>query len=247
MSQRKSISKATMAESKKTVAAEIQDKPTAPAETLSELDKLVVAFIDGALDVNEINNLDIFNRWLVLSMSAIYSCAKIGLLSAKACVKAKYKLLQEYRRFRTNTFFAEKEHIEWIKRTRETSCKLTELSKAIAEHDPEVLSIALQIIDLLTKQDIYNELFILSDASDTYKADCLKTLTENDTAFLDEFGNIPFVDLLFKFYKSTEETRASEIFKELDADNIRKVACHVPVKSDDCRGIAKSYKECFDI
>lgn len=180
-------------------------------------------------------------------MSAIYSCAKIGLLSAKACVKAKYKLLQEYRRFRTNTFFAEKEHIEWIKRTRETSCKLTELSKAIAEHDPEVLSIALQIIDLLTKQDIYNKLFILSDASDTYKADCLKTLTENDTAFLDEFGNIPFVDLLFKFYKSAEETRASEIFKELDADNIRTVACHVPVKSDDCRGITKSYKEYFGI
>ena len=50
-----------MAESKKTVAAETQDRPTAPAETLSELDKLVVAFIDGALDVNEINNLDIFN------------------------------------------------------------------------------------------------------------------------------------------------------------------------------------------
>lgn len=94
-----------MAESKKTVAAEIQDKPTAPAETLSELDKLVVAFIDGALDVNEINKLDIFNRWLVLSMSAVYSCTKIGLLSAKSCVKAKYKLLQEYRRFRTDTFF----------------------------------------------------------------------------------------------------------------------------------------------
>lgn len=235
-----------MSENEKPVAAEMQDNPT-PAETLSELDKLVIGFIDGDLDVATLNSLDMLNRWLVLSMSAIYSCTKIGLLSAKSCVKAKYKLLQEYRRFRTDTFFAEKEHIEWIKRTRETSCKLTELSKAIAEHDPEVLSIALQIIDLLTKQDIYNKLFILSDASDTYKADCLKTLSENDTAFLDEFGNIPFVDLLFKFYKSAEETRASEIFKELDADNIRTVACHVPVKSDDCRGIAKSYKECFDI
>lgn len=236
-----------MAESKKTVAAETQDRPTAPAETLSELDKLVVAFIDGALDVNEINKLDIFNRWLVLSMSAVYSCTKIGLLSAKSCVKAKYKLLQEYRRFRTDTFFASKEHIEWINRTRETSCKLTELSKAIAEHDPKALSIALQIIDLLTKHDVYNQLFILSDASDTYKEDCLKALTENDTVFFDKFGNIPFVDLLFKFYKSAEETRASEIFKELDADNIRTVACHVPIKSDDCQGIAKSYKEYFGI
>lgn len=236
-----------MAESKKTVVAEIQDKPTAPAETLSELDKLVIGFIDGDLDVATLNSLDMLNRWLVLSMSAIYSCTKIGLLSAKSCVKAKYKLLQEYRRFRADTFFANKEHIEWIKRTKETSCKLTELSKAIAEHDTNVLQIALQIIDLLTKHDVYNKLFILSDASDTYKEKCLKTLTENDTAFLNEFGNIPFVDLLFKFYKSTEETRATEIFKELDADNIRTVACHVPVKSDNCQGIAKSYKEYFGI
>lgn len=93
-----------MSENEKTVAAEMQDKPTTPAETLSELDKLVIGFIDGDLDVATLNSLDMFNRWLVLSMSAIYSCTKIGLLSAKSCVKAKYKFLQEYRRFRTDTF-----------------------------------------------------------------------------------------------------------------------------------------------
>lgn len=92
-----------MSENEKPVAAEMQDKPT-PAETLSELDRLVIGFIDGDLDVATLNSLDMFNRWLVLSMSAIYSCTKIGLLSAKSCVKAKYKLLQEYRRFRTDTF-----------------------------------------------------------------------------------------------------------------------------------------------
>ena len=85
-----------MSENEKPVAAEMQDNPT-PAETLSELDKLVIGFIDGDLDVATLNSLDMFNRWLVLSMSAIYSCTKIGLLSAKSCVKAKYKLLQEYR------------------------------------------------------------------------------------------------------------------------------------------------------
>lgn len=217
------------------------------AETLSELDMLAVNFINGQLDVDILDSLDIFNRWLVLSMAAIYSCTKIGLLSGKSCAKAKYQLLQEYRRFRTDTFFVCEEHISWIKRTRDTSCKLTELSKAICEHDTNVLSIALQIIDLLTKHDVYNQLFILSGASDTYKENCLRALTENDTAFLDKFGNIPFVDLLFKFYKSTEETRAAEIFKELDADNIKTVACHVPVKSDACQGIAKSYKEYFRI
>lgn len=71
--------------------------------------------------------------------------------------------------------------------------------------------------------------------------------TAEGLMFIDRVYLNPFVDLLFKFYKSTEETRASEIFKELDADNIRTVACHVPVKSDNCQGIAKSYKEYFGI
>ena len=46
-----------MTEPKKTVPVETQDRPTAPAETLSELDKLVVAFIDGALDVFDVIRL----------------------------------------------------------------------------------------------------------------------------------------------------------------------------------------------
>lgn len=81
-----------MSENEKPVAAEMQDNPT-PAETLSELDKLVIGFIDGDLDVATLNSLDMFNRWLVFSMSAVYSCTKIGLLSAKSCVKAKYKII----------------------------------------------------------------------------------------------------------------------------------------------------------
>lgn len=231
-----------MNDKEKTVFEETQQ-----AETLSELDMLAVNFIDGQLDVDVLDSLDMFNRWLVLSMAAVYSCTKIGLLSGKSCAKAKYQLLQEYRRFRTDTFFASAEQTEWIKRTRETSCKLTELTKAIDEHNINALSLALEVIDLLTRHDVYNQLFILSESSNTYKEDCLKALTENDTAFFNRFGNIPFVDLLFKFYKSAEESRATEIFKELDSDNIKTVARRVPMKSDDCQGIAKSYKEYFNI
>ena len=60
-------------------------------DTLSELDKLAVGFIAGEIDTDIINSLDTYNRWFVLSMSAIYSCGKIGLLSAKSGVQVKYK------------------------------------------------------------------------------------------------------------------------------------------------------------
>lgn len=214
-------------------------------DTLSELDKLAVGFIAGEIDTDIINSLDTYNRWFVLSMSAIYSCGKIGLLSAKSCVQVKYKLLSEYRRFRTETYFAEIEHREWIERTRETSCKLTELAHQINNKDTDALKTAVEIIDLFTKQDVYNQLFIKAEADEEYKQKCVQALTQNEKLFFDRFGNIPFVDLLFKFYKSTEENRAAEIYKELDCDNLNVVAHRVPVKSENCKGIAKSYLEYF--
>lgn len=228
--------------------AEIQDEEIAEDsnfDTLSALDKLAVGFIAGKIDTDIINKLDTYNRWLVLSMSAIYSCGKIGLLSAKSCVQVKYKLLSEYRRFRTETYFAEIEHREWIKRTRETSCKLTELAHQINNKDTNALKTALAIIDLLTKQDVYNQLFIKAEADEEYKQKCVQALTQNETFFFERFDNIPFIDLLFKFYKSTEENRAAEIYKELDCDNLNVIAHRVPVKSDACQGIAKSYLEYF--
>lgn len=214
-------------------------------DTLSELDKLAAEFIAGNVDTKIINSLDTYNRWLVLSMSAIYSCCKIGLLSAKSCVQVKYKLLTEYRRFRTETYFAEIVHREWIRRTRETSCKLTELAKQINCKDINSLKTALEVIDLLTKQDVYNQLFIKAEADEEYKQKCVQALTKNETQFFENFENIPYVDLLFKFYKSTEENRAAEIYKELDCDNLNIVAHRVPIKSNNCQGIAKSYFEYF--
>lgn len=151
-------------------------------DTLSELDKLAVGFIAGEIDTDIINSLDTYNRWFVLSMSAIYSCGKIGLLSAKSCVQVKYKLLSEYRRFRTETYFAEIEHREWIKRTRETSCKLTELAHQINNKDTDALKTAVEIIDLFTKQDVYNQLFIKAEADEEYKQKCVQALTQNENS-----------------------------------------------------------------
>ena len=85
------VRQATMAESKKTVAAETQDRPTAPAETLSELDKLVIGFIDGDLDVATLNSLDMIlylhlmkdekriNMYLKFSVAKMEKCTNMRL------------------------------------------------------------------------------------------------------------------------------------------------------------------------
>ena len=221
---------------------------TKPAVTLSELDKVAVNFIDGSLDVKQLNSLDFLNRWLVLSLASVYSCAKLGILSGRSCAEAKYKLLSEYRRFKTEIHFASSEHKEWIKRTKESSDQLSKLANAINNKDINALSIALNIIDNLTKHDIYNKLLILSVKDDKdYMSKCLQALCKNEDHFINEFGNIPFVNILTSFFNSVNEDKAAEIHAELDADNLKKVACHVPKKSDEATGIAKSYIEFFNI
>jgi hypothetical protein len=211
--------------------------------TYTELDKLAVGFIDGAFSLDDYKSLSTLNQFMVLSMSGLYACAKIGLCSGKKVAENKYKLINEYKLFATNLMWIGVEHSQWVKRTKETSSKLCELAKAINNKDTNAFSLALQIIDLLTQDDVYNQLLFNQENTENFQAECMQTLIKNETYFFETFGDIPFVDLLTKFFNSVKENNLDEIFKELDADNIRKFACRVPVKKDSeqCKGIYDSY------
>lgn len=215
--------------------------------TFTELDRLAVGFINGEFDLDTYKSLNAINKFLVLSMAGLYASTKIGFCSGKLCAQNKYDLIKEYRLFATNMCWILSEHKEWVRRTRDMSGQLCELAKALQSKDKEALPIALHIIDLLTKDDIYNQMLFNLDNSDEFKSECIKTLAKNEDYFFESFGNIPYVDLLYKFFNSAKEDKITEIFKELDDDNIRKIARHVPVKSDECTGIYKSYCQLLNI
>lgn len=227
-----------------------EDKPTyGDDRTYKELDELAVGFIDGVFSVDDFKGLNTLNRFLVLSMAGLYACAKIGLCSGKKVAENKYKLISEYQLFEINLIWSEVEHKEWVRRTKETSGKLCELAKAINSGDANALPLALEIIDLLTKDDIYNKLLIKKENTEDFKTKCIQTLAKNENYFFETFGNIPYVNLLTEFFNSTKENRIDEIFKDLDHDSVRKFAVHVPVKRDapDCKGIYESYRRLLGI
>lgn len=215
--------------------------------TFTELDRLAISFIDGDFDISAYNSLNVINKFLVMSMAGLYSSAKIGFCSGKLCAKSKYDLINEYKLFATNMCWILTEHKEWVRRTRDMSGQLCELAKALQSKDKEALPIALHIIDLLTRDDVYNQMLFNLDNSDEFKTECIKTLAKNEDYFFESFGNIPYVDLLYKFFNSAKEDKITEIFKELDEDNIRKAARHVPIKSDAIKDIYKSYCELLNI
>lgn len=231
------------AECEKYKEAEEYQKNEQSAETLSELDMLAMGFVLGKVEIKYIMQLDMLNRCLVLSLAAVYSCTRIGFMSRNSAFDSKYKLIQIYKQMRVETYFEKHEHLQWVKRTIAVSTKLCEFAKAIKNKDTNALQLACEIIDLLTKEDVYNQIFIQSQLDDEYKKNCLQALKNTENFMFTSFGNIPYVDLLFKFYKACDESRATEVFNELDDDNIKKVARTIPLKNDDIEGIKKSYQE----
>lgn len=224
-----------------------QDKEQS-AETLSELDTLAMGFILGIVKIEDIMKLDFLNRCLVLSLAAIYSLVRTGDLDRNSVPQGKYGIMQLYKQMKGEIFFAEKEQLFWIDRTKKTSTKLTELAKAINNEDVSGYGISLEIIDLLTKQDVYNKMFIKKESNDDFKEKCLQHINKTENLLFLRFGDIPYVDLLFKFYDACDKSRATEIFGQLNDDNLKKVARkNIPLKNDDIKGIVKSYKELLKI
>lgn len=215
--------------------------------TYTKLDRLAVGFIDGTFDIEAYNRLSPVNQFMVLSMSGLYSCTKIGLCSGKLCAKKKYDVINKYKLIATNLCWSIAEHKEWVKRTKDMSGKLCELAKAINSKDKEALPLALHIIDLLTKDDVYYQMLIKAEESEDFKSECIQTLVKNEDYFFENFGNIPYIDLLYKFFNSVKEDKISEIFKELDGDNVRNFARRVPVKDDNASGIYESYCKLLNI
>lgn len=148
--------------------------------TFTELDKLAISFIDGEFDLSTYKTLNTINKFLVFSMAGLYASTKIGFCSGRLCAQNKYDLINEYRLFATNMCWILAEHKEWVKRTRDMSSQLCELAKALQSKDKETLPIALHIIDLLTRDDIYNQMLFNLDNSDEFKSECIKTLAKNE-------------------------------------------------------------------
>lgn len=219
---------------------------------IEELDQLARNFINGEVEPLEISGLNIFDMWAVLTLAAAYSCTKIGTMSPKLCANIKYNILSHYEMFRTRTIFFEKMYDDWITRTREYSTKRTELVKLIKSEDADVtqiLAVALRIIDLLTKEDIYLKFFELRQNDKMFKAHALRSANKNIDYLMSKFGeDVPYARLLERFYTATCDDKIADLFEQLDSDHLRdKARRGIPVKKepDECKAVARSIEKEF--
>lgn len=219
-------------------------------ETIEELDQMARDFINGEVEPLEISGLSIFDMWAVLTLASAYSLTKIGTISPRACAGFKYHILGHYEEFKTRTIFFEKIYSNWIKRTHDYSAKRTELTKALAADEvdcEQVLVLSMEIIDLLTKEDIYLKLFQRKCDDKMFKAHSMQAAAKHIDEYIEKLGdNVPYAKLLERFYAATCEDGIAEIFKELDVDGFRdKARRAIPVKKDKLKGIADSMEKMY--
>lgn len=220
------------------------------AEKIDDLDQKARDFINGEVEPLKISGLNIFDMWAVLTLASSYSLAKIGTISRKACSGFKYHILSFYEKFKTRMVFLEKFFSDWVKRMRKYSAKRTELTKALTADEvdcEQVIVLSMEIIDLLTKEDIYLKLFQQKQKDRMFKAHSMQAAAKHIDEYIEKLGDdVPYAKLLERFYAATCEDGIAEIFKELDVDGLRdKARRAIPVKKDNLKGIADAMEKMY--
>ena len=222
------------------------------SQRIDELEQLARAYIDGEITRGEVNNLNCFDRWYVLTLANIYSCTKIGTMSPKECVHYKYKVAGDYKQFIIEFGYILKLHDIWLENIRRYSYKNTELSKELAKDSPDayaLLSGLFEMNDLLTRENVLLSLFDRKWNEDgDFKKKCQSAVREHGDEWREKYKSIKdedYIILLDKFFSAMDGNGMALVMGSLGDDYIKKSSLSVPVKDDDTRGVAKSFRELY--
>lgn len=222
------------------------------AEQIEKLEQLARDYIDGKIVRGEINSLGLFPRWYVLTLANIYSCTKIGTMSQKECVRFKYQVAVDYKRFAVEAAYAEMNYRLWLENTKKYSGKSCEVTRELNKEQPDAYSFIsglCELLDLMTHENVLLKMFQKKYEDEGFKKACHLAVVEHGDEWRERYRNIhdeDYLVLLDKFFAATNENGMAEQFASLNDDTIRKTARRVPVKDDDSRGVARSFRELYD-
>ncbi len=219
---------------------------------IDELEQLARAYIDGEITRNEVINLNCFDRWYVLTLANIYSCTKIGTMSQIECVHYKYKVAGEYKQFMIEFEYILKLQDIWLENIRRYAHKNTELSKELAKDSPDAYALLSRLFvmnDLLTRDNVLFRLFDRKWNEDgDFKKRCHLAVIEHGDEWREKYKSIKdedYIILLDKFFAAMDGNGMALVMGSLGDDYIKKSSLSVPVKDDDTRGVAKSFRKLY--
>ena len=222
------------------------------SKRIDELEQLARAYIDGETTRSDILNLNCFDMWYVLTLANIYSCTKIGTMSQRECVHYKYRVARDYKKFIIEFGYILKLHDIWIDNIKRYSSKNSELSRELAKDTPDayaLLSGLFEMNDLLTDENILLKLFNRKwEEDEDFQKRCQLAVIEHGDEWCEKYKSIKdedFIILLDKFFAAMDENGMAGVMGSLGDDMIKKASLSVPVKDDDARGVAQSFRNIY--
>ena len=224
------------------------------ARRIDELDEMARRYLDGDVNRLEVLSLALFDIFYVMTMASVYSCAKVGTISAKECVKMRYRVALQYRQFSTLMLFWELQHDSWIKNTKKYSGKSCELTRELAKDKPDAekfMGGMCELLDLMTGDNVLHKMFVNRIENEDFKKSCRLAVVEHGDEWRQKFEKIrdeDYLILLERFFAATNENGMAEAFALLDPDKLRDDAHRqVPVKSDNVRGVAIGIEKMYGL
>lgn len=216
---------------------------------IGDIEEKAKRIIDGEIEPYELQSLPILDRLLTEQLANLYQLTKSGALSAKSAALLKYNYLTDYRGYQTELIFVESMHSEWLERSRAASDLLTQLAKKLSGKDDkqdDVLDIALSIIDKLTNQNVYLELYHMYCTDKMSKTHAIQAGSKIVDVLIERYGNkIPYAQQLEAFYRVVNKGKLAEMWEQLDPDTFRQRARHVPLKDEKSEGYCQSLKTIY--
>lgn len=191
------------------------------SKLIDRLNALAMKIINGKAEPMKIESLPLFQQVAALGLTNIYGLTIQGFMSRETCKRIKFNILSNLRTIETRWVFVRKIHDNWVKRNRDFSARSCELTRALAEKtDAEkVLKLAMQLLDDMTREDIYQKMFCRAMEDKDFKRKVHAIGRENVDRWMQRFGSeVPYLELLDKFYAAVVNDGIAEIMQDLDND-----------------------------
>lgn len=221
------------------------------ARRIDELDAMARAYLDGDVNRLDVLGLSLFDMFYVMTLASVFSCARVGTISGRECVKMRYHVAMQYRQLTTLQIFWEMQHEQWIENTKKYSGKSCELTREIAKDEPDAVKFIgglCELLDLLTGENVLHKLFVKRIEDEDFKKSCQIAVVERGDEWRGKFEKIrdeDYMIMLERFYAATDENGMAQVFASLEPDELRNKVRQAPVKNDDTRTVAEGIRKMY--
>ena len=218
-------------------------------KTIDDIELISKKIIDGEIEVLELQSLAVLDRILVLEFANIYSLIKTGMLSQKTAAILKYQFLNEYRQFKTDFYFISAIHEKWIDNANKFSILMSRLAKELGDTNgqDDAFELALEIIDNLTNENVYLNLYYKSCNDKISKAHALRAGNKIVDSLIKKYGsNVPYAQQIEAFYRITNRDKLKQMWEQLNPDDFGKRARHLPRKDEKLKGFCSSLNTIYN-